>query len=54
MVRSNSYLGKSNWGQDAMLKGSLDDFKVFPRVLRDDEISCLGSVCTDECTNGLD
>jgi len=39
-LRTQSYLGKSNWN-DAMLKGDLDDFKVFARVLHPEEITCL-------------
>jgi len=40
-LRTQSYLGKSNWAADALLKGTLDDFKVFPRVLHPEEITCL-------------
>jgi len=39
-LRTQSYLGKSNWN-DAMLQGILDDFKVFARVLHPEEITCL-------------
>jgi len=39
-LRTQSYLGKSNWN-DALLQGTLDDFKVFARVLHPEEITCL-------------
>jgi len=35
------------------MKGLIDDFKVFPRVLHAEEIACLALLCPVKCLNKL-
>lgn len=51
MLRSQAFIGKSNWNSDALLKGSIDDFKIFTRILHPEEIEAMGAITTD-CWNG--
>ncbi len=38
---NNNYLGKSNWAQDPFYNGSIDDFRVYHKILNSTEISNL-------------
>lgn len=39
VIRKYNYLGKSNWGNDPYLNGTISDFRVYNRTLSVDEIS---------------
>jgi hypothetical protein len=39
MIRKYSYIGKSNWGSDDYFDGRLGDFRIYNRVMSDNEIS---------------
>jgi hypothetical protein len=41
VMRNYNYLGKSNWSGDPYLEGSLSDFRIYRRVLKNNEISAL-------------
>jgi hypothetical protein len=42
--RTNNFLGRSNWGSDSLLKGALDDIRIYNRALSSDEVDELYSV----------
>jgi hypothetical protein len=41
VLRSNNYLGKSNWNGNAFLNGGIKDFRMYNRVLSAAEVSAL-------------
>lgn len=41
MNRINSYIGKSNWSSDGYFKGTIDEFRIYDRLLSSNEIVCL-------------
>ena len=41
MVRTNNFIGKSNWGQDGALDGSIDDFAIFNEALSAEDVKAL-------------
>ena len=43
LTRNNNYIGGSNWGADAYYQGSMDDIRVYNRVLSPTEIEALGA-----------
>ena len=40
---TSNYIGKSNYGQDPLFKGYIDDFRIYNRVLEENEIIALAS-----------
>lgn len=40
-VRNNSYLAKSNWTGNGYFKGAIDEFRVYDRIISENEITCL-------------
>jgi hypothetical protein len=41
VVRTNNYIGRSNWAADSFYDGALDDFRVYGRVLTRSEIQAV-------------
>lgn len=41
VVRTLCYIGRSNWAADGFLNGTLDDFRIYNRVLSDVELASL-------------
>jgi len=53
--RPYSYLGRSNWNSDPYLNGSIDDFRMYNRVLSTSEINSLFNLTyTDPLKNSND
>jgi hypothetical protein len=38
VYRANNYVAESNWGEDTTLTGSLDDLRIYDRVLSTAEV----------------
>lgn len=43
-VKVRSYLGKSAYSHDALFKGKMEEFRMYPRVLTTSEITCLSNI----------
>ncbi|MFN6378598.1 MAG: LamG-like jellyroll fold domain-containing protein, partial [Flavobacteriales bacterium] len=41
VVRTLCYIGRSNWAADGFLNGTIDDFRIYNRVLSDAELASL-------------
>ncbi len=57
IIRSNNYLGRSNWVSDDYFNGFIKDFRMYRRVLSGTEVSTLFNttrtifIGVNECTN---
>ena len=40
-VRTNSYLGRSNWGNDSYFKGKMDDFRIYVGELNANDVALI-------------
>jgi len=51
ITRSSNYIGKSNWSGDTYFTGSIDDFRMYNRVLTTSEITSLYNYSSTYSTN---
>jgi hypothetical protein len=38
MDRAEAFIGKSNWGHDAIFRGVIEDFRIYRTVLPDAQV----------------
>ena len=43
VIRTQNYIGRSNWGADSYYKGRIDDFRIYDKALNESEVMTLFS-----------
>ena len=49
ILRTSNYIGKSNWNNDPYFKGSIADFRVYKRVISQDEVTAIYNSYASAC-----